>query len=73
MARNTTKPGLGSRDQRIFASPVALGFVRTVVARRGIIDGEGPIRNSRKTPGRALSPTEAALLLLRVQGPFVPL
>ena len=38
MARNsTTKTGLESRTrERIFSSPVALAFVRTVVARRGI-------------------------------------
>jgi hypothetical protein len=42
MARNsTTKTGLESRTrERIFSSPVALAFVRTVVARRGISETE---------------------------------
>jgi len=41
MARNTTtKPGFENRGQRIFSSPVALAFVRTVVARRGITEAE---------------------------------
>jgi hypothetical protein len=42
MARNsTTKTGLESRThERIFSSPVALAFVRTVVARRGISEAE---------------------------------
>jgi len=42
MARNsTTKTGLESRTrERIFSSPVALAFVRIVVARRGISETE---------------------------------
>jgi hypothetical protein len=42
MARNsTTKTGLESRiRERIFSSPVALAFVRIVVARRGISETE---------------------------------
>jgi hypothetical protein len=42
MARNTTtKTGLESRTRdRIFSSPVALAFVRIVVARRGISEAE---------------------------------
>ena len=42
MARNsTTKTGLENRTrERIFSSPVALAFVRTVVARRGISEAE---------------------------------
>ena len=42
MARNsTTKTGLESRTrERIFSSPVALAFVRIVVARRGISEAE---------------------------------
>ena len=40
MARNgTTKTGLENRDAaRIFSSPVAIAFVRTVVARRGVTE-----------------------------------
>jgi hypothetical protein len=39
MARNETTEGLEKRaDQRIFSSPVALAFVRTVVARRGVTE-----------------------------------
>jgi hypothetical protein len=42
MARNsTTKTGLESRTrERLFSSPVALAFVRIVVARRGISETE---------------------------------
>jgi hypothetical protein len=42
MARNdTTRTGLESRTrERIFSSPVALAFVRIVVARRGISEIE---------------------------------
>jgi hypothetical protein len=42
MARNsTTKTGLENRTrERIFSSPVALSFVRIVVARRGISEAE---------------------------------
>ena len=42
MARNsTTKTGLESRSrEKIFSSPVALAFVRIVVARRGISEAE---------------------------------
>jgi len=42
MARNsTTKTGLESHTrERIFSSPVALAFVRIVVARRGISETE---------------------------------
>ena len=42
MARNsTTKTGLESRSrERIFSSPVALAFVRIVVARLGISEAE---------------------------------
>jgi hypothetical protein len=42
MARNsTTKTGLENRTrERIFSSPVALAFVRIVVARRGISETE---------------------------------
>ena len=42
MARNsTTRTGLESRTrERIFSSPVALAFVRTVMARRGISETE---------------------------------
>ena len=42
MARiNTTKTGLEKRTrERIFSSPVALAFVRTVMARRGISEIE---------------------------------
>jgi hypothetical protein len=42
VARNTTtKTGLESRTRdRIFSSPVALAFVRIVVARRGISEAE---------------------------------
>ena len=42
MARNsTTRTGLESRArERIFSSPVALAFVRIVVARRGISETE---------------------------------
>jgi hypothetical protein len=42
MARNsTTKTGLeNSTREKIFSSPVALAFVRTVVARRGISETE---------------------------------
>jgi hypothetical protein len=42
MARNgTVKTGLEKQArERIFASPVALAFVRTVVARRGISEAE---------------------------------
>ena len=42
MARNsTTKTGLEKRTrERIFSSPVALAFVRIVVARRGISEAE---------------------------------
>lgn len=42
MARNsTTKTGLENRDTtRIFSSPVALAFVRTVVARRGVSEAQ---------------------------------
>lgn len=42
MARNgTTKTELeNSARERIFSSPVALAFVRTVVARRGISETE---------------------------------
>ncbi|MBR0830249.1 hypothetical protein JQ596_32435 [Bradyrhizobium manausense] len=42
MARNsTTKTGLESRTrEKIFSSPVALAFVRTVVALRGISETE---------------------------------
>ena len=42
MARNsTTKTGLEKRTrERILSSPVALAFVRTVVARRGISEAE---------------------------------
>ena len=42
MARNsTTRTGLESRTrERIFSSPVALAFVRIVVARRGISETE---------------------------------
>lgn len=37
MSRINTTTGLENRaQQRIFASPVALAFVRTVVARRGV-------------------------------------
>ncbi|OKO87560.1 hypothetical protein AC629_13465 [Bradyrhizobium sp. NAS80.1] len=40
MARNsTTKTRLENRD-RTFSSPVAIAFVRTVVARRGISEAE---------------------------------
>lgn len=41
MARNETTEGLEKRaDQRVFSSPVALAFVRTVVARRGISEAQ---------------------------------
>ena len=42
MARNgTTRTGLEKRSgERIFSSPVALAFVRIVVARRGISETE---------------------------------
>jgi len=42
MARDsTTRTGLEKRiRERIFSSPVALAFVRTVVARRGISETE---------------------------------
>jgi hypothetical protein len=41
MARNKTKPGLEKRERdRIFSSPVAISFVRIVVARRGITEAE---------------------------------
>jgi hypothetical protein len=42
MARDsTTKTGLENRTrERIFSSPVALAFVRIVVARRGISETE---------------------------------
>ena len=42
MARNsTTNTGLENRTrERIFSSPVALAFVRIVVARRGISEAE---------------------------------
>jgi hypothetical protein len=42
MARNsTTKTGLENRTrEKIFSSPVALAFVRTVVALRGISETE---------------------------------
>jgi len=42
MARNsTTRIGLENRTrERIFSSPVALAFVRIVVARRGISEAE---------------------------------
>ena len=42
MARNsTTRTGLENRTrERIFSSPVALAFVRIVVARRGISETE---------------------------------
>jgi hypothetical protein len=37
MARNMTKPGLEECDQeRLFRSPVALAFVRIVMARRSV-------------------------------------
>ncbi|UEM08584.1 hypothetical protein J4G43_027890 [Bradyrhizobium barranii subsp. barranii] len=35
-----TNPGLEKRDDRTFSSPVALAFVRTVVARRRISEAE---------------------------------
>ena len=43
MARNsTTRTGLENRTrERIFSSPVALAFVRIVVARRGTSETEG--------------------------------
>ncbi|WP_407159982.1 hypothetical protein [Bradyrhizobium sp. STM 3557] len=41
MARNMSKPGLEACDQeRVFRSPVALAFVRIVVARRGITQAQ---------------------------------
>ncbi|MEH2621979.1 hypothetical protein V1292_000034 [Bradyrhizobium sp. AZCC 1719] len=42
MARkNTTETELENRTrERIFSSPIALAFVRTVVARRGISESE---------------------------------
>lgn len=42
MARNTSKSKrLGIQDdQRVFSSPIALAFVRTVVARRGITEAQ---------------------------------
>ncbi|MCP1852755.1 MULTISPECIES: hypothetical protein [unclassified Bradyrhizobium] len=41
MARTNTTTGLENRaKQRIFSSPVALAFVRTVVARRGVTEAE---------------------------------
>ena len=41
MARNMSKPGLEeSDDERVFRSPVALAFVRIVVARRGITQAQ---------------------------------
>jgi predicted LPLAT superfamily acyltransferase len=41
MARTNTTTGLENRaQQRIFASPVALAFVRTVVARRGVTEAQ---------------------------------
>ena len=41
MARNKTRPGLEKREHdRIFSSPVAIAFVRIVVARRGITEAE---------------------------------
>ena len=41
MARNKTKPGPEKRERdRIFSSPVAIAFVRIVVARRGITEAE---------------------------------
>jgi hypothetical protein len=42
MARkSTTKTGLENRTRdRIFSAPVALAFVRTIVARRGISETE---------------------------------
>ena len=62
MARNsTTKTVLENRTrEKIFSSPVALAFVRTVVARRGIsetearqiyldyINGSQPAENPRR-------------------------
>ncbi|PDT77150.1 hypothetical protein [Bradyrhizobium sp. C9] len=41
MSRTNTTTGLENRaQQRIFASPVALAFVRTVVARRGVTEAQ---------------------------------
>jgi hypothetical protein len=41
MTRKTTTTGLKNRDrERIFSSPVALAFVRTVVARRGVSEAQ---------------------------------
>ena len=42
MARtNTTKPGLEKQPRdRVFSSPVALAFVRTVVERRGVTEAQ---------------------------------
>lgn len=41
MSRIKTTTGLENRtEQRVFSSPVALAFVRTVVARRGVSEAQ---------------------------------
>lgn len=41
MSRTNTTTGLENRsEQRIFSSPVALAFVRTVVARRKVTEAQ---------------------------------
>ena len=63
MARNNTQ----TPDQETFASPVALAFVRTVMARRGLSEAEArkvyldyinrspPTRDPRASQGRDMS------------------
>jgi hypothetical protein len=63
MTRKTTSTGLENRDDaRIFASPVARAFVRTVVARRGITEAQARqiyldyINRARPTPSAPAAP-----------------
>jgi hypothetical protein len=68
MARNTTKPQFDKPEfetcdhERVFASPVALAFVRLVVGRRGITDAQARQVYldyiNRTQPGRAPLPAE---------------
>ena len=69
MAHNsTTEAGLENRNgQRMFSSPVALAFVRTVVARRGVsetqarkiyrdyINRSAPADNRGRSESRAMT------------------
>jgi hypothetical protein len=63
MTRKTTTTGLENRDDtRIFASPVARAFVRTVVARRKITEAQARqiyldyINRARPTPSAPAAP-----------------